>query len=111
MVLLVLAFLLFGFCMVLVFVEFACSLVVLLVSAVVRLLRVGVPRWHVLFQLTVLVLFGFFGLGASLPPSTSLVDGIIFIRAYNSRRKKTTEALLVELPGPNDDSLSSQKAR
>ena len=46
-----------------------------------------------------------------LPASTSLVDGIIFIRAYNSRRKKTTEALLVELPGPNDASLSSQKAR
>jgi len=45
-----------------------------------------------------------------LPASTSLVDGIIFIRAYNSRRKKTTEALLVELPGPNDASLSSQKA-
>ncbi|CAG5090766.1 Oidioi.mRNA.OKI2018_I69.PAR.g12715.t1.cds [Oikopleura dioica] len=45
-----------------------------------------------------------------LPPSTPLMDGIIFIRAYNARRKKTSEALLVELPGPNDDTLSSQKA-
>ena len=46
-----------------------------------------------------------------VPISTDLSDGIILIRAYNARRRKCSEAIILELPGPNEEKLSIQKAR
>ena len=46
-----------------------------------------------------------------LPVAADLSDGILFIRAYNARRRKGTEAIIVELPGPREDRLTPQKAR
>lgn len=40
-----------------------------------------------------------------------LKDGILFIRCYNLRRKRTLPALIVELPAPRETVLSLNKSR
>lgn len=47
----------------------------------------------------------------NIPENSDLSDGILFVRAYNARRKKHTEALIVELPGPREEKLTPQKSR